>query len=436
MQASRARYNVVGLAVGLAVLSYMQRVAISQAAGPIAHDLHLDKQQMGLVFGAFGLSYALFELPMGLLGDRLGVRIVLARIVLAWSGFTALTGAAWNVGSLYVVRFLFGAGEAGCFPNLTRMLSMWLPERERVKAQSLMWACTRWGGAATPPLALLVIGLCGWRWAFVGFALLGAVWCAVFLAWFKDDPAQHVGVNAAELELLEGSRRFTEHKGGDRHWLALLLTPQVFALVLQYFCFSFVWYFYVTWLPTYLREARGQTPARAAALSVLPLLFGGFGSLLSGMLPIGLPRRRLALVAFCGAGALLFAFIHLQAVGPAMVCMGLASFCSDMTMPISWNACVGDRRAADGDGGGDDEYAGEPGGVCGAGGGRGDPAADGRELEPADLHDGGGFGGFGGVLALSGPSEVWAGPGRDSDDGATVTIFCVQTAHGRRRWME
>ena len=139
MKASRARYNVVGFAVSLAILSYVQRVAISQAAGPISHDLHLGKAQLGLVFGAFGLSYALFELPAGLLADRLGVRKVLLRIVIAWSAFTALTGAAWNVASLTAIRFLFGAGEAGCFPNLTRMLSTWLPVKERVNAQSLMW---------------------------------------------------------------------------------------------------------------------------------------------------------------------------------------------------------------------------------------------------------------------------------------------------------
>jgi ACS family glucarate transporter-like MFS transporter len=341
MKPSRTRYGVVGLAVALAVLSYMQRVAISQAAGPISHDLHLSKAQMGLVFGAFGLSYALFELPMGLLGDRLGVRRVLVQIVLAWSIFTALTGVAWSVTSLWVIRFFFGAGEAGCFPNLTRMLSVWLPKRERMTAQSLMWACTRWGGAVTPPLVLLGITLFGWRWAFVVFAALGVVWCAIFLSWFKDDPAQHRGVNAAELELLESARTFTNHHAtGKTSWLAILLTPQVFLLVLQYFCFSFVWYFYVTWLPTYLREARGQSAGRAAALSVLPLLFGGFGSLLSGLAPIRLPRRAIAFWGFLGTAFLLFVFTRIQAVVPAMICMGLASFCSDLTMPISWNACV------------------------------------------------------------------------------------------------
>jgi sugar phosphate permease len=337
---TRARYFVVLLAISLAVLSYVQRVAISQAAEPIAHDLHLRREQMGLIFGSFALAYALFEIPMGLLGDRLGVRRVLTQIVLAWSVCTALTGVAWNVASMCVIRFLFGAGEAGCFPNLTRMLSAWMPARERVTAQAMMWAFARWGGAITPPLALLAITLFGWRWAFVHFAAAGIVWCAVFLFWFKDDPARHRGVNAAELQMLEESRVLTTHRAGQAHWLSVLLTRPVLVLGLQYFCFSYVWYFYITWLPTYLREGRGQTPARAAALAVLPLLFGGIGSLATGLAPKRLPRRAIAFGGFLATAILLVIVTRTHSVVPAMLAMGLASFASDLTMPISWDACV------------------------------------------------------------------------------------------------
>jgi MFS family permease len=277
---------------------------------------------------------------MGLLGDRLGVKRVLTQIVLAWSICTALTGAAWNIASMCVIRFLFGAGEAGCFPNLTRMLSAWLPARERVTAQALMWAFARWGGAITPPLALLCINLFGWRWAFVQFAALGVVWCAVFIVWFRDEPAQHRSVNSAERELLEGARVLTTHNAGQRHWTTVLLTRRVAVLGLQYFCFSYVWYFYITWLPTYLREGRGQTPERAAALSVLPLLFGGFGSLVSGLAPMRLPRRAIAICGFASCAALLLAITQISSVIPAMLAMGLASFAADLTMPISWDACV------------------------------------------------------------------------------------------------
>ena len=142
MTATSARHRVTAFAISLAALAYVQRVAISQAAEGIQADLHLGKAQLGLIFGAFGLSYALFEVPNGLLGDRFGVRRTLTRIVVAWSAFTALTGAAWNFTSLWSARFLFGAGEAGCFPNLTRMLSAWLPSQARVRAQALPGSLT------------------------------------------------------------------------------------------------------------------------------------------------------------------------------------------------------------------------------------------------------------------------------------------------------
>jgi MFS family permease len=281
------------------------------------------------------------------LGDKLGVRRVLAQIVIVWSAFTALTGAAWNLTSMWVIRFLFGAGEAGAFPNLTRMLSTWLPRGERVRAQALMWACTRWGGAVTPPLALMAISAFGWRWSFALFGVVGAIWVILFLSWFKNDPAEHRGVNAAELKLLEGARQLGS-EGHEGSWLSLFIKPEVSVLVVQYFFFSFVWYFYVTWLPTYLREAWHLTVAQAAGYSVLPLLFGGFGSLISGLLPIRIPRRVIAFLGFASTAGLLFAVTQMQSVALAMTCMALASFCSDLTMPISWNTCaeIGRRYTA------------------------------------------------------------------------------------------
>lgn len=321
------------------MLAYIQRVAIAQAATPLSADLGLDKTQMGLIFGAFALSYALLEIPMGALGDKFGVRRVLAPLVLLWSAFTALSGAAWNFTSLWVIRFIFGAGEAGCFPNLTKMLSVWLPRQERVRAQSLMWACTRWAGAVTPPIALLVITFVGWRWAFVFFGLLGALWVAFFFWAYKDDPATHKDVNPEELRLLEGSRALAAEvpEGG---WLKVMANFDVLLLVVQYAFFSFVWYFYVTWLPTYLIERWGLTSAQAAGYAVLPLLFGGFGALISGLIPARIPRRAIALFGFAATAVLLFGVTKAGSVTSAVVMLALASFCSDLTLPISWNACV------------------------------------------------------------------------------------------------
>lgn len=336
---SRVRYGVIAFALTLAMLAYIQRVAISQAAAPLSADLGLDKAQMGLIFGAFALSYALFEIPMGALADKFGVRRVLAPLVLMWSAFTALSGAAWNFTSLLVIRFIFGVGEAGCFPNLTKMLSVWLPRGERIRAQSLMWASTRWAGAFTPPLALLVITFVGWRGAFVFFGVLGAVWAVVFFLFYKDDPAKHKGVDARELQLLEGSRALAAEipEGG---WFKVMANVDVLLLVIQYAFFSFVWYFYVTWLPTYLIERWELSTAQAAGYAILPLLFGGFGALVSGMIPARVPRRVIAFLGFAATAVLLFLVTKADSVATAMIMMALASFCSDLTLPISWNTCV------------------------------------------------------------------------------------------------
>lgn len=339
MKPTHARYWVVVFALALAMIMYIQRVAISQAIVPISAELHLNKAQTGAVLGAFGLSYALFEIPMGLLGDKLGVRWVLSQLVLVWSLFTALTGGAWNLASLWVVRFLFGAGEAGCFPNLTRMLSAWLPLSERVRAQAVMWAFGRWGGALAPPIAFFVIYHFGWRLGFVALAMLGVAWVGAFLPWFRNDPAQHKSVNAAELELLEGSRALVLHDHG-MPWYRLLLQKDIAFLGLQYFGFSYTWYFYVTWLPTWLQQARGLAPGVAAGYAMVPLALGGCGSIVSGFLPLSIPRKWVAVGGFLGTAILIFIIPSMPGVALPMALMGLASFCSDLTMPISWNTCV------------------------------------------------------------------------------------------------
>jgi len=339
MKPTHARYWVVVFALALAMIMYIQRVAISQAIVPISADLHLNKAETGAVLGAFGLSYALFEIPMGLLGDKLGVRWVLSQLVLIWSVFTALTGAAWNLASLWAVRFLFGAGEAGCFPNLTRMLSAWLPLSERVKAQAVMWAFGRWGGALAPPVAFFVIYHFGWRLGFVALALLGAAWVAAFLPWFRNDPAEHKGVNAGELKLLEGGRELVLHDHGVP-WYKLLLQRDIAFLGLQYFGFSYTWYFYVTWLPTWLQQARGLAPGVAATYAMIPLAAGGFGSIVSGFLPLWIPRKWVAFGGFAMTAVLIFIIPSMPGVLVPMLLMGAASFCSDLTMPISWNTCV------------------------------------------------------------------------------------------------
>src|SRR5262247_2628109 len=170
---SRARVTVVWFVFLLAFVTYLDRVCISAAAPYITDELHLSTVQMGTVLSAFALAYALFEIPSGWLADRIGPRKVLTRIVLWWSAFTMLTGAARGFQSLVAIRFLFGAGEAGAFPNVARSFSRWFPVRERGRANGVLFLGSRLGGMLSAPLALVLIARWGWRASFTAFGTLG-----------------------------------------------------------------------------------------------------------------------------------------------------------------------------------------------------------------------------------------------------------------------
>jgi sugar phosphate permease len=271
------------------------------------------------------------------------------RIVIWWSTFTAATGFMWNFPSLWVTRFLFGAGEAGCFPNLTKAFSTWLPQNERVRAQGIMWMFARWGGAFTPPLVILVVSYVSWRGAFVLFGCLGVIWAIFFYKWFRDNPKDHKSVNAGELALLAENAKLAEGGHGNVPWGKLTSSRTVWLLWAQYFFLSYPWYFYITWLPTYLQESRHLNPAESAKLAILPLFFGGLGSVSCGFISarvdrmtgsIRTTRRLLACIGFAGAAVLLLIAIRTANPTYAMLMMGLASFCNDLVMPGAWAACM------------------------------------------------------------------------------------------------
>jgi MFS family permease len=355
VRASRARHWILLFAATLAIITYIDRVCISQAASSIQQDLHLTKAQMGWAFAAFAWAYALFEIPGGWLGDKIGPRKVLMRVVLWWSFFTVATGWVRNLPTLLITRFLFGAGEAGCFPNLAKMFTNWLPGRERSRAVGVMWLSARWGGAFTPLLVVWVFSFLSWRGAFALFGAIGVIWAIWFYFWFRDDPRDHPSVNAAELELLEEAR---QNSAGHLHvpWEKLLRSPTVWLLWIQYFCFSYGWYFYITWLPTYLKEARGQQLEKGALLAGLPLFFGGISAIFSGWFAAWLigrgrdvarTRRALAIAGFLGAGQMLLLSPYIADPVLGMIAMGLASFALDLALPGCWSTCmdVGGRYA-------------------------------------------------------------------------------------------
>ena len=347
---THARHWVVFFAITLALICYTDRVVIAQAATNIESELGLTRIQMGWVFFIFSWAYTMFEIPGGWMGDRWGARVVLLRVVGLWSFFTAATGWAWSYVSMLACRFLFGVGEAGCFPNLSKMFSIWLPSHERLRAQGLMWFAARWGGAVTPFLVALLLQQVSWRRAFELFGLLGVVWGVFFFFWFRDHPRDHPGVNAAELALIP--QQAPRHAHEATPWRAIFTNRSVLLLMLQYFLLSYGWWFYIQWLPTYLKEARGFALAKdqlkGAILAGLPLFLGGVGCWIGGFVEPRLSRlvstvrarRLIGTVCMAATGCLILLSIQLRDPVLAMIAMGLAGLTNDVVVTVSWGACM------------------------------------------------------------------------------------------------
>lgn len=352
---TNARHVVTAFAVTLAVITYIDRVAIAVAAPFITADLGLTRTQMAWALAIFGWAYAVFEIPGGWLGDRIGPRRVLMRIVVWWSVFTAATGWALGATSLIITRALFGAGEAGAFPNITRVLTTWLPVKERDRAQATIWLATRISGAFTPILVTLLLGVVGWRRAFEIFGVIGVVWAVLFYRYYRDSPADHPSVNAAELALLPPAKDTAiAHSGVP--WGLIFSNSSVWLLSIQYMCLAYGWWFYINWLPTYLRDARGTTVTMGALLAGLPLLLGGAGCLVSAaVIPrlarrfnsVALARRIVAITGFVGASICIFIFTGIDDPRRAMLVLGFAGFFNDFVMPAAWAGTmdVGGRYA-------------------------------------------------------------------------------------------
>jgi|HubBroStandDraft_1064217.scaffolds.fasta_scaffold04805_4 ACS family glucarate transporter-like MFS transporter len=328
---SNARRKVVAFGMALAFISYLDRACISQAAPMIARDLHFNTIQMGYIFSAFGLTYAAMEVPSGWLIDRFGPRVVLTRVVLSWSFFTAATGFAWNFASMLIARLLFGAGEAGCFPGLAKTFSNWLPAEERARAEGWKACSARWGAAAAPLFVVALYASLGWRATLVLFGAIGLVWAAFFSLQFRDRPNHGFAIVA-----------------GRPTWRMFVRSRSAWVLCLQWFCHFYGFYFYVTWLPTYLLQAHGVTLQHGAILSGLPMLSAGCGCLFAGhLLPpaarrwgIVPARKAFAYVAYGGAALCLLLFTSIRDPNLAMLVMSLASFVVELSAPITWTTAM------------------------------------------------------------------------------------------------
>jgi len=343
---TRVRYIVLWLTVAAYMITYMDRVVISSAVPAIQKEFGFSMITIGWILSSFQWAYALFQIPGGWLGDRFGPRRALASIVIWWSLFTGATALAWSAGSMLVVRFLFGMGEAGAFPVATRSMSRWMLPAERGFAQGVTHAGSRMGGAVSPAIVVLIMAYYGWRAPFLCFGCLGILWAAAWYWYYRDTPAEHRSVNAAERDLIQSSVRATR-SGQDRSvpWRRILSSRQMWLISAMYFCYTYGISIYLVWFPKYLNDHRGFGLRQMGFYASLPLLAGTVGDVAGGWISdlrsrrsgdLKTARRTVAVAGFLGATlCIVLACLTANSLLSVLYsCLGV--FSMELTVRVSW----------------------------------------------------------------------------------------------------
>ncbi|MEX0727179.1 MAG: MFS transporter [Planctomycetaceae bacterium] len=342
------RYNILLLLASMAFILYLDRICIGQAMTDIKRDMGFTDEEAGRLASAFAIAYGIFEIPTGHWGDKYGSRGVITRIVVWWSIFTALTGRAWNLTSMLVIRFLFGAGEAGALPNTARVLRKWFPEEQRGQAQGIFATSMGLGGALSPIVTAQLIGALGWRWTFVVLGVVGALWSILFYWYFRDDPAEHPGTNQAEVDLIRAGEdpADAEMIHPPIPWGRVLINPNVWLLGAIMTCNAALFYVIFSWYPTYLQEAWGVTKEMSATMTSIVLAGGAVGTLTGGFV-IDMLIRRFAnprwnrtlfstLMLFTASG-LFWCGLQTDSVYVTVGCLTLTNMCMQLTVPTWWS---------------------------------------------------------------------------------------------------
>lgn len=284
----KLRWLLMGWMFLVSAIAYLDRVNLSIAGQAVQKDHGLTDVQLGWVFSAFLIGYAMFQVPGGWLADRYGPRIVISAGVVWWGVFTALTalvppGLAASVALLLGTRFLLGAGEAVLFPSSNKLVSAWIPSSERGLANGLIFAGVGAGAGITPPLIIYILTYWGWHASFYASASIGLL---VGLGWFllvRDKPRSHPFASTEEVKKIEAGIPAASHAEAPAlSWRAILGSRNVWAVTASYFTFGYVTYIFFSWFFIYLSRVRGLDLKSSALYSMLPFLAMVGGALLGG----------------------------------------------------------------------------------------------------------------------------------------------------------
>lgn len=345
------RYSIVGLAMGINMLCYTDRVCIAVAGPRIRSELGLSQAQLGLVFSIFFLAYAVAQAPWGMLADRIGSRGIITAAIFCWSGFTALTGVARGLVSMLTVRFTFGTLEAALSPATATAFTRWVPVAERSTSFGAYLSGGRLGAGLTPPLAAFLMLRFGWPTMFAIFGSLGVLAAPAWFIWFRDDPSTHTSMNAEEREIIRaGIAQPSERDGTATHppWGDLVRSSRLWCLLGVAFATTFLWQFYITWFPAYLIEKRGLPVQEASYYAGLPFLFGFATTWIGGLITDYLTRRfdarRGRLYLGCAGLLLTGTLMSLGIFSPlprlGALFMAVAAGAIDLYLGAAWSSAV------------------------------------------------------------------------------------------------
>ncbi|MFD7919381.1 MFS transporter [Streptomyces sp. NPDC059740] len=297
---TRVRHGILALLAIGTLVNYLDRAVVSVAAPDLSHDLGLGAATMGVVFSAFGWSYAVMQIPGGLFLDRFGSKVTYGLSVLLWSLVTAAHALVAGLGGLLGARLALGAAESPCFPANSRVVATWFPQRERATATGVYTVGEYVGMALISPLLYWITGHWGWR---VLFGLVGAVGVLFGIGWWATYREPHASrrVNRAELDLIEAggglvrpAAKGPTAAGADgfrRRALPLLRDRRMLGISLGQFAGNSTLVFFLTWFPTYLETERGMDFLKVGFSSMIPFLAACVGVLFGGWSSDTLLRR-------------------------------------------------------------------------------------------------------------------------------------------------
>jgi MFS transporter, ACS family, glucarate transporter len=358
--ATRVRWGILACVVMVTVLTYLDRLNLSIAGRYIQDELALSTQAMGWVFSAFLLGYSLFQIPAGWAGDRYGPKKIMAGAILLWSFFTALTGLAPSLifhrwigmaGSLMLVRFLVGVGEAANSPNNNKIVANWIGSDHRGIGSSFTVLGIGIGGVFTPPLIAWIMGRWGWRSSFYVSGLLGVLVVLVWQCYVANSPEEHARVNAEELQLIQRGRG---HKPKDdvgarkTPWKHMLSKRSIWGILLGYLCQGFPIYFYHTWFFIYLVRVRHLSIAQGGfwgaapylAIAMLSPTGGWFSDFAAGRLGRRRGRRLAVCVGMLASALLIWVGGAARTSTTAIVLLALGAGFNLFAATTFWATCI------------------------------------------------------------------------------------------------